>query len=156
MPVLTEATDTGDGDGDGETFSFGIDAGRADNSIVRQQTSAELLAALGSSALDDQEKIATFISRLKDGDIATKKSSEFRKRRLTYEQKTTEKADAPPSAAAQAALQAAGIGGTAAAPVARAKRTAIFASSEIGSRQEKKPPFPPHLMGTFSCHGKSL
>jgi hypothetical protein len=161
VPVIPEDGDVGaEGGSEGETFSFGIDShSTGTNSLTRQQTSAELLAALSSADLNDQEKIAAFISRLKEGEVAIKKTSEFRKRRLTYEQKTSEK-PVPQSAAAKAALEAAGVGGastaTAAVPdkaATRAKRTAIFASSEIGSRQEKKPPFPPHLMGTFSCHG---
>jgi hypothetical protein len=33
------------------------------------------------------------------------------------------------------------------------KRTSIFASHEIGVRDEKDPPFTPEVVGTFSCHG---
>jgi hypothetical protein len=33
------------------------------------------------------------------------------------------------------------------------KRTSIFASNEIGVRDEKDPPFAPEVVGTFSCHG---
>lgn len=33
------------------------------------------------------------------------------------------------------------------------RRTTIYASSEIGLQQAFKAPFPPHIMGTFSCHG---
>ena len=33
------------------------------------------------------------------------------------------------------------------------KRTTIYASSEIGVKQETTAPFHPSIMGTYSCHG---
>ena len=45
------------------------------------------------------------------------------------------------------------VAGATVAPVALKNRTSIFASSEIGVVQEKKPPFPIEYLGTYSCHG---
>ena len=143
----------GDRQGDGTTFTFAIgdDDQKGKDPLVRQYTSAELIDALkgaDSAALDDQDKISSFISQLKKGDIATnKKTSEFRKKRLTYEHIPT---NAP-------FIESPQKNGTHPVPVtkekAKPKRTTIFASSEIGVRQDKKPPFVSSLMGTFSCHG---
>jgi serine/threonine protein phosphatase PrpC len=33
------------------------------------------------------------------------------------------------------------------------RRTTMYASSEIGIEQSYTAPFPPHILGTFSCHG---
>jgi hypothetical protein len=35
----------------------------------------------------------------------------------------------------------------------RGKRATIFTSAEIGVKQIKIPPFPPDILGTYSCHG---
>ena len=89
--------------------------------------------------VDEQEvqdsKIADFLGALKEGNIQTSKSSQFRTRRLTYAQKTVQD---PEPRSPDKLLRT---------------RTTIYASSEIGVRQEKVPPFEDHILGTFSCHG---
>ena len=154
MQRQASANNLGDRQGDGTTFTFAIDDDQKSmNPLVRQYTSAELIDALkgaDSAALDDQDKISSFISQLKKGDIATnKKTSEFRKKRLTYEHIPTnapllESPNKIPSQQPTPVLSK---------EKSKPKRTTIFASSEIGVRQDKKPPFVSSLMGTFSCHG---
>mmetsp|Transcript_4041 Transcript_4041/g.6265 ORF Transcript_4041/g.6265 Transcript_4041/m.6265 type:complete len:564 (+) Transcript_4041:52-1743(+) len=100
--------------------------------IGRSSSSAELLQKT-NNLLESQARISSFINQLKGGDITTQKSSGFRVRRLTYAQKTAEEPERP-------------------LPLT-SKRTTIYASKEIGVTQEKKPPFPPMVLGTFSCHG---
>eukprot|EP01038_Epipyxis_sp_PR26KG_P011038 gene11038-14822_t len=107
--------------------------------LLRQKTSSQLLAEATDSVLEDQEKIANFISQLKSGEVQTQASSEFRARRLTYHQKTAE-------------------GGTldnakATVSLTTVPRTSIYSSTEIGVQHETDPPFPPDILGTFSCHG---
>ena len=152
MQRQASANNLGDRQGDGTTFTFAIDDDqKGKNPLVRQYTSAELIDALkgaDSAALDDQDKISSFISQLKKGDIATnKKTSEFSKKRLTYEH-------IPMNVPLVESPQQ---NKTTPTPVSKEKskpkRTTIFASSEIGVRQDKKPPFVSSLMGTFSCHG---
>lgn len=91
---------------------------------------------VSENVLDDKEKIATFINQLKAGDIQTKGLTEFRQRRLTYSQQTVTDEPSPVKT-----------------PRPPKSRTTIFASSEIGVVQEKKPPFPANILGTYSCHG---
>jgi len=45
--------------------------------LTRTRTSSELLSQAADSALDDQTKIANFITQLKAGEVATKPSSDF-------------------------------------------------------------------------------
>ncbi len=108
--------------------------------LTRTRTSSELLSQAAESAMDDQDKIANFISQLKAGEVTTKPASDFRTRRLTFAQQTQlEEA---------LALKQESV------KVQRNKgRTSIFASSEIGVVQEKRPPFPDENLGTYSCHG---
>lgn len=163
------ANNLGDRQGDGTTFTFAIDDDqKSSNPLVRQYTSAELIDALkgaDSAALDDQDKISSFITQLKKGDIATnKKTSEFRKKRLTYEHIPTNapllespnKLMQQPQQQTQPQQQQPQQQTTAqtSKEKSKPKRTTIFASSEIGVRQDKKPPFVSSLMGTFSCHGQ--
>lgn len=154
MKKQQSGNNLGDRQGDGTTFTFAIgdDDQKGKDPLVRQYTSSELIDALkgaDSAALDDQDKISSFISQLKKGDIATnKKTSEFRKKRLTYEHIPT---NAPPVESPQAKNGTHTVQGS--KDKAKPKRTTIFASSEIGVRQDKKPPFVSSLMGTFSCHG---
>lgn len=101
--------------------------------LMRSKTSSELLM---DASTEEDEKIQSFILQLKAGDIVTKPASEFRTRRLTYAQKTAH--EEPPPAVVPRITQ---------------KRTTIFASKEIGVVQEKMPPFPSTIMGTYSCHG---
>lgn len=106
-----------------------------ERALVRAKTSSELLKTSNNNLLEQSERVSGFISQLKNGDVATKKSSEFRTRRLTYSQRTAQETEPV-------------------TPIkSRATRTTIFSSSEIGVRQEKVPPFDPLTMGTFSCHG---
>lgn len=156
MQRQASANNLGDRQGDGTTFTFAIDDDqKSKNPLVRQYTSAELIDALkgaDSAALDDQDKISSFISQLKKGDIATnKKTSEFRKKRLTYEHIPS---NAPSQDSPDKVVQQPNQ--VISKEKSKPKRTTIFASSEIGVRQDKKPPFVPSLMGTFSCHGKQV
>jgi hypothetical protein len=108
------------------------------NNLLKAKTSTQLLSMVSDEALDDKEKIATFINQLKAGEVQTKGLTEFRQRRLTYSQQTVEEETSPVKQPA---------------PRVPKSRTTIFASSEIGVVQEKKPPFPDHILGTYSCHG---
>lgn len=112
--------------------------------LLRAKTSAQLLSLVNDAVMDDQDKIANFISMLKSGDLQTK-GNEFRQRRLTYGQQTVSdeatSSNAPPTQSPKST------------PKPRASRTTIFASSEIGVKQEKKAPFPTESLGTYSCHG---
>jgi hypothetical protein len=107
----------------------------------------DALKGADSSALDDQDKISLFISQLRNGDLSNKKPSEFRKKRLTYEHQSS--TNVSPLESPQLKQQQAMSIKDASKP----KRTTIFSSSEIGVRQDKAAPFPPFLVGTFSCHG---
>lgn len=112
--------------------------------LLRAKTSAQLLSMVNDAVMDDQDKIANFISMLKSGEMQTK-GNEFRQRRLTYSQQTVSddggsSNNAPPTQSPKVTKP-------------RASRTTIFASSEIGVKQEKKAPFPPESLGTYSCHG---
>jgi serine/threonine protein phosphatase PrpC len=113
--------------------------------LLRAKTSAQLLSMVNDAVIDEQDKIANFISLLKSGEMQTK-GNEFRQRRLTYGQQTVSDdghavAHAPPSQSPKSATKP------------RASRTTIFASCEIGVKQEKRAPFPPNSLGTYSCHG---
>jgi len=156
MARQASANNLGDKQGDGTTFTFALDEEQqnADPS-ARQYTSTELIDALkagDAAALDDQDKISSFISNLKNKDetgAKPNKASAFRKKRLTYEhipsagdkvkETSSQKKDVPVPMPKQDKV--------------KPKRTTIFSSSEIGVRQDKKPPFVSSLMGTFSCHG---
>jgi hypothetical protein len=101
-------------------------------SMTKSASSADLLNKT-NNLLESQAKISSFINQLKEGDITTRRSSGFRIRRLTYAQKTAEEPENP-------------------LPLT-SKRTTIYSSREIGVTQEKAPPFPPDILGTYSCHG---
>lgn len=103
------------------------------NNLISRAMSTEQLLKQANSFIMNNAKVANFISQLKEGDISTRRASGFRIRRLTYAQKTAEEPEKP--------------------QVLTAKRTTIYASKEIGVRQERVPPFPPMILGTFSCHG---
>jgi hypothetical protein len=100
--------------------------------LTKSASSADLLNKT-NNLLESQAKISSFINQLKEGDITTRRSSGFRIRRLTYAQKTAEEPENP-------------------VPLT-SKRTTIYSSREIGVTQEKAPPFPPDILGTYSCHG---
>ena len=104
-----------------------------DAPVVRGRTSTEIVEEI-NDMMKSSERIASFISQIKDGEILTKNASEFRARRLTYAQQVSNGVGSP-------------------SPTSSKKRTTIYASSELGVSQKKKPPFPPQYMGTYSCHG---
>jgi hypothetical protein len=115
--------------------------------LLRAKTSAQLLSMVNDSVIDEQEKISNFINLLKAGEMMTK-GTEFRQRRLTYSQEAVNpNGDSKnPNNAEKTSLQK--------SPIKPPRsRTSIFASSEIGVVQERKPPFPPNVLGTYSCHG---
>jgi hypothetical protein len=100
---------------------------------IKKSTSSADLLNKTNNLLESQAKISSFINQLKEGDITTRRSSGFRIRRLTYAQKTAEEPEKP-------------------LPLT-SKRTTIYSSREIGVTQEKAPPFPADILGTYSCHG---
>lgn len=110
--------------------------------LLKAKTSTQLLSMVDDSALDENAKIAAFISQLKAGEVQTKGKTEFRQRRLTYSQQTVNESPSIVEIAKHSS------------PIRSAKnRTTIFASSEIGVVREKQPPFPNDVLGTYSCHG---
>jgi hypothetical protein len=117
--------------------------------LTRAKTSSQLLSMASEAVLDDQQKIANFISQLKAGELQTTAASDFRTRRLTFSQNTQDSMtpSRPEEVVDMLPVQ----------PKSSVKRvqsrTTIFASSEIGVVQEKKPPFPNEILGTYSCHG---
>jgi serine/threonine protein phosphatase PrpC len=143
-----ESTATEDEHNDGYEFSlrnsFTVSAGTTiskiekKNNLLRAKTSSQLLSMVSDEVLDEKGKIENFINQLKAGEVQTKNLTEFRQRRLTYSQEAQEEVTSPIKQQ----------------PIKQPKsRTTIFASSEIGVIQEKKPPFPTHILGTYSCHG---
>lgn len=114
------------------------------NRIVRAKTSSQLVDLMKKEQeeleQEDKQEIENFVSQLKIGDgIHTKDGTAFRQRRLSVASKTVQ--DNAPVEAPQPAEK----------PFK--SRTVIFSSSEIGVLQEKQPPFPPEVLGTYSCHG---
>lgn len=109
------------------------------NPMLRVKTNVDLLESLDQSTMesDNEVKLSTFMKTLnaEDADKNTR-TSQFRKRRLTYSQRVYGANEAVEPDRRE-----------------RTKRTSIYASTEIGVRQEKVPPFPDNYMGTFSCHG---
>ena len=132
--------------------------------LQRQQTSKELIEALhnnsspiSSSVEQVEENVKVFVDQLKSGEVKTKKASEFRKKRLTYdfqEAQAGEKDTSPPTppsggmGARQSSMnphRKASI---------RAGPATIFTADEIGAVQNGIiPPFPSTVVGVFSCHG---
>jgi len=133
VPVEVVAEE-GEAEPDDDTSSYqtNFDTGAA---ILAHPTSTELLKDMVDEQSQQDSKIAEFMNALKDGNVKTSKASGFRTRRLTYAQKTIDDPE-PPSPDKMTR-----------------KRTTIYASSEIGVRQEKKAPFADTILGTFSCHG---
>lgn len=93
------------------------------------KTAAEILVSLQQSSDD----FGRLLQLQHSPDYRASPTSQFRKRRLTMQDQSQH--DSPKD------------------PVEVAKRTSIFASSEIGVTVEKAPPFPHNILGTFSCHG---
>jgi hypothetical protein len=102
-------------------------------SRIKRSTSSVELMQKTNDLMESQARISSFISQLKGGEVTTHRASGFRVRRLTYAQKTAEEPEKPMALTS--------------------KRTTIYASKEIGVTQEKEPPFPTNVLGTFSCHG---
>ncbi len=115
--------------------NINTDFDESQQEMLQRQTSVELLADMVNEQQQQESQIASFLGALQEGKVPVSKSSQFRKKRLTYEQKTVQD---PEPRSPEKMLRA---------------RTTIYASSEIGVRQEKTAPFGDHIMGTFSCHG---
>lgn len=164
LPDVTKVSEQGDDDEEHYEFTFkntfNINQTDAENNgavissiegpgkLLRARTSAQLLSMVNDNVLDDTEKIASFISQLKSGEgVVTKGQTEFRQRRLTYSQHTVSEEEAAATALnkQQQTVKP--------PPRITRSRTTIFASSEIGVKQEKKAPFPATVLGTYSCHG---
>mmetsp|Transcript_10830 Transcript_10830/g.17639 ORF Transcript_10830/g.17639 Transcript_10830/m.17639 type:complete len:537 (+) Transcript_10830:188-1798(+) len=142
-------------------------SGSSDSGVLKSQSSSQLLDLVNTSIQDDQQKIADFISQIKSGEVVSKSSSNFRQRRLTYGTKTEDEvaaatvtgADATTNTGAttSATSTSEAAASAAVAPISRRNtrpvRTTIFASSEIGIKNEKTAPFPNEVLGTYSCHG---
>lgn len=123
--------------------SFGIDTSFSPaDAIINSKTSSELLSLAAADAATDQDKISSFILQMKSGDIITQSASEFRARRLTYASKLNSRDSAKDKTSTSSRND-----------TFVRKRTSIFASSEMGVRQESTPPFSSDIMGTYSCHG---
>lgn len=108
------------------------------NPMLRIKTSQDLLSEMDQSHENQHtEQLTTFIEKLSSG-VSDKemRTSQFRKRRLTYAHRDNKPVEPTVPERRE-----------------RAKRTTIYASTEIGVRQEKVPPFPDNYLGTFSCHG---
>lgn len=106
---------------------------KVDASLLTK-TSQALLSELVAEEEGKNAEINEFLSKVKEGNLKTRvQGSTFRQRRLTFDQHEKEKTDSPTKP--------------------RNKRTTIFASTEIGLKQEKQAPFPTTVMGTYSCHG---
>ena len=151
-------------DSTGNSPSGSFKGGSPFQQMQRQQTSKELIEALhsnsspiSSSAEQVEENVKVFVDQLKSGEVKTKKASEFRKKRLTYDfqeaQSGGEKDTSPPTppsggmGARQSSMnphRKASIRGPA----------TIFTADEIGAVQNGiVPPFPSTVVGVFSCHG---
>ena len=147
-----EFEDMDDGEMDDDINTMKVNTRfKEENAMLRVRTSSELLEQQAASTevteADSLEtnalKIASFIDALKQGDAGKKpiekSSSGFRARRLTsaikVEESPTRRSDRERKS------------------TNRVNRTTIYASSEIGVKQERVPPFPSKIMGTFSCHG---
>ncbi len=111
------------------------DSFSAENAIISSKTSCELVESVNEAMTEHSDKISGYITQLKSGDINVKKSTSFRTRRLSLSQKTAQE---PEVTSPERVVP---------------KRTSVFSSTEIGVRQEKRPPFSSEILGTFSCHG---
>ena len=132
VPVEVVVEQGEEDDDEKSTYDTTFDTGAA---ILAHPTSTELLKDMIDEQAQQDKKIAEFMTSMVEGNVKTSKASGFRTRRLTYAQKTIEDPEPPSPDKLQR------------------QRTTIYASSEIGVRQEKKAPFPDTILGTFSCHG---
>lgn len=121
---------------------------------VRSKSSAQLLDLAQSTIKEEHDKLTSFVASLKAGDVTSKVASNFRVRRLTYENhgvddcegssSTTSPSKSSPikkSPVKQASIK------TPMTSTRRVIRTTIFASSEIGHVTETTPPFPESMLG---------
>lgn len=114
---------------------------KEENAFIRTRTSSQMLDDAATSIDENATRIASFIGDLKAGDVRQSKiQGGIRIRRLTSG--TTIEENTTPQSPVQKKKS-----------VSSAPRTTIFASTEIGVRQERAPPFNADVMGTFSCHG---
>eukprot|EP01031_Cornospumella_fuschlensis_P026294 gene26294-31763_t len=120
--------------------------------LLKAKTSTQLISMVEEDELQEHSKIAEFINKLKAGEVQTKAKTEFRQRRLTYSQRTDEDNGVPSGPESTKKADEPSVLSPP-KPTGRAPRTTIFASSEIGVKQEKLPPFPNEVLGTYSCHG---
>lgn len=105
------------------------------------RSSIEMLSILADAAREEQEKMSNLILKLKTEEPVPAPVSKFRNRRLTYGDEpifSPVKGSAPVASKPQQNYQ-----------------TTFYASSELGATLKGKiePPFPSHVLGTFSCHG---
>ena len=115
---------------------------KEENAVLRVRTSSEMLEQALTTVDENQSRISSFIEGLRTGDVRqTKIQGGIRDRRLTSGVSIEE---SPKPASRKTTVSKA---------KSNPARTTIFASSEIGVRQEKQAPFSEQLMGTFSCHG---
>ena len=101
--------------------------------VIHSTTSSDILSSAADILTSGSDAVSTYLDRLKGGTILSPASTDFRKRRLTYAQRTIEHVEAP-------------------SPIS-VKRTTIYTSAERGVKQIKLPPFPGDVLGTYSCHG---
>jgi len=126
------------------------------NGENHNRSSIEMLTVLADVAREEQDKMIDLIDKIRQDEnpVAVSISSDFRLRRLTYGQKDGEETISffSPVKCSNNITPSASSSSKSAAVV-----TTIFASSEIGTtptlKGKIKPPFPAHVMGTYSCHG---
>lgn len=133
------------------------------------RSSVELLSILAEAAKGEQDKMANLIEQMKAEDLpnpSASASSDFRRRRLTYDRKDGYSDGVfSPNGKGAAAASPTGTGTTGTGATSRLTlrttvikkvvATCVYASSEIGDtlRGREHPPFPADVMGTYSCHG---
>ena len=129
--------------------------------LQRQQTSKELIEALHSNSSPISSSAEqVFVDQLKSGEVKTKKASEFRKKRLTYDfqeaQAGGEKESSPPTPPMGGTMGArqSSMNPHRKASIRATGPATIFTADEIGAVQNGIiPPFPSTVVGVFSCHG---
>lgn len=115
---------------------------KEENAFIRGRTSSQMLDEASVSMNESVDKINSFINDLKKGDVRQSKiEGGIRIRRLTSG--TSIQEDTGIKSPVTKPKKVNSIG----------PRTTIFASTEIGVRQERSAPFIPEILGTFSCHG---
>lgn len=120
---------------------------------VRSKSSAQLLDLAQSTIKEEHDKLTSFVASLKAGDVTPKVASNFRIRRLTYENHGLDDCEGSSSSSPsksspikKSPVKQASIK-TPMTSTRRVIRTTIFASSEIGHVTETTPPFPESMLG---------